>query len=101
MEFTSKDMDDLVKKVETSVSDILKANRPISSVVQQFIKKYTPKETRNLILNSEQVTVSTLEDNNVLITFKSITGVNAFIYSLTKKKSKWADLFYAIKCLFT
>ncbi len=98
---TKEEIEAMTKGVEDSVKSILDGAKPMRGAMQNVIDQFTPKETRIFFLNGEQVTVGILPGNRILLSFHEQSGVNAYIYSSSKKRGKIANLLYAIRCLFT
>jgi hypothetical protein len=105
-EFEPSQIKQLTSEIEKSLKTITDRVNPMGNKMADVIKQFTPISTQTININGEQVAVSKLNDNRILLKFKDIANENTFINSLNQKKSisfsqRIADLIYAIRCLFS
>jgi hypothetical protein len=99
--YDSETIKQLTKDIEKQLGSIRGIINPLGAANEAVIKNFTPISSTTININSEQVAVSKLNGNRVLFTFKDAAGENQFMDSLNQKKGKFANLLFAIKCLFT
>jgi len=99
--FDKAELERAAEEIKKSLGKISDRVNPMGSAITEVMKQFTPTKVQTININSEQVEVSILPHNRILLRFKDTSSENNYIKSLTIKRSKLANLIHAFRCLFT